>query len=109
MGWGVVGAGVSTVVGATAGFGFIIWYGRRRPPAQLRLLRWEHVSARHSLVARLWPVAWPESTWLFVGYLNEITSERLANQPAHRGRGNLSSLHCLSVVSSVSDTLAAVG
>jgi len=72
LGWGVVGAGVSTVLGTIAGLCFMIWYGRRRLPAQLRLLRWEHVSGWRSLVPRLWPVAWPESTWLFVGYLNEV-------------------------------------
>lgn len=72
LGWGVVGAGVSTVVGTVAGLGFMIWHGRRRLPAELGFLRWRHVSTLRPLVPRLWPVAWPQSTWLVIGYLNEV-------------------------------------
>jgi putative MATE family efflux protein len=72
LGWGVVGAGVSTVLGNVAGLGFMIWYGRHRLPTELELLRVKHVLVWRSLLARLWPVAWPQSTWLVVGYVNEV-------------------------------------
>jgi multidrug resistance protein, MATE family len=69
---GVVGAGLSTLLGTIAGACYLLWYGRARLAAELTMLRWKHLSAWRTLTPRLWTIGWPEITMLFIGYFNEV-------------------------------------
>ncbi|ANY06935.1 MATE family efflux transporter [Pseudonocardia sp. HH130630-07] len=74
-GFGVVGAGLSTVVSTVVGTAYLIWFARSRigsvVPGAVLLARGDLARGRVAVpvLARL---AWPEAALLFFGYLNEV-------------------------------------
>ena len=72
VGWGLVGAGVGTVIAVAVGCAYMGHFGWRRLRGTYELFRVGHLQQRQDVLSRLWSIGWPETAMLFLGYANNV-------------------------------------
>lgn len=71
-GWGLLGAGVGTVIAVTVGCIYMAQFGCRRFRSRYELFRVAHLGQFREVLPRLWSLGWPETVMLFLGYVNNV-------------------------------------
>ena len=71
-GWGLLGAGVGTVVAVAVGCVYMGQFGWRRFRGLYELFRVEHLRHHQDVLPLLWSIGWPETVMLFLGYVNNV-------------------------------------
>ena len=71
-GWGLLGAGVGTVVAVAGGCFYMGRFGWRRFRHKYELFRIAHLRQPLEVLPRLWSIGWPETVMLFLGYVNNV-------------------------------------
>nr|MDE0502273.1 MATE family efflux transporter [bacterium] len=72
VGWGLLGAGVGTVIAVAVGCVYMGRFGWSRFRSRYQLFRGEHLSQSREVLPRLWSIGWPETVMLFLGYANNV-------------------------------------
>ena len=72
VGWGLVGAGVGTVIAVAVGCAYMGRFGWRRLRGTYELFRFGHLRHCREVLPRLWSIGWPETAMLFLGYVNNV-------------------------------------
>ncbi len=72
VGWGLLGAGVGTMIAVAVGCIYMGRFGWRRFRNRYELFRGEHLSQSREVLPRLWSIGWPETVMLFLGYANNV-------------------------------------
>lgn len=72
VGWGLVGAGVGTVIAVAVGCAYMGQFGWRRFRGTYELFRVANLRQSPEVLPRLWAIGWPETAMLFLGYLNNV-------------------------------------
>lgn len=71
-GWGLLGAGVGTVVAVAVGCVYMGQFGWRRFRGMYQLFRVAHLRHHQEVLPVLWSIGWPETVMLFLGYVNNV-------------------------------------
>ena len=77
VGWGLLGAGVGTVISVAAGCAYMGQFGWRRFRGTYELFRIGHLRQSQEILPRLWSIGWPETAMLFLGYINNVLVLRI--------------------------------
>ena len=72
VGWGLVGAGVGTVIAVASGCAYMLQFGWRRLKSKYALFGFQRLRHHREVLPRLWSIGWPETTMLFLGYINNV-------------------------------------
>ena len=72
VGWGLLGAGVGTVIAVAMGCVYMVRFGWRRLRGTYDLFHFEQLRRGRESLPRLWSIGWPETTMLFLGYVNNV-------------------------------------
>ncbi len=72
VGWGLLGAGVGTVIAVAVGCFYMSLFGWRRLRGTYDLFRFEQLHRGREVLPRLWSIGWPETAMLFLGYVNNV-------------------------------------
>ena len=72
VGWGLLGAGVGTVIAVAVGCVYMGHFGWRRLRGTYELFRVGHLHQLQDVLPRLWSIGWPETAMLFLGYVNNV-------------------------------------
>ena len=72
VGWGLVGAGVGTVIAVAVGCVYMGQFGWRRLRGTYELFRVGHLHHYQEVLPRLWSIGWPETAMLFLNYANNV-------------------------------------
>ena len=72
VGWGLLGAGVGTVIAVAMGCAYMGQFGWRRFRDRYELFRVAHLRQSREVLPRLWAIGWPETAMLFMGYVNNV-------------------------------------
>ena len=71
-GWGLLGAGVGTVIAVAMGCVYMGQFGCSRLRGTYELFRVGHLRHCREVLPRLWSIGWPETAMLFLGYINNV-------------------------------------
>ncbi len=77
VGWGLLGAGVGTLIAVAVGCGYMCQFGWRRYRHTYELFRVGHLRHYREALPRLWSIGWPETAMLFLGYVNNVLVLRI--------------------------------
>ncbi len=77
VGWGLLGAGVGTVISVAVGCVYMGQFGWRRFRGTYELFRVGHLRHFQEVLPRLWSIGWPETAMLFLGYINNVLVLRI--------------------------------
>lgn len=77
IGWGLLGAGVGTVIAVTVGCAYMARFGWRRFRDRYELFRIAHLHQAREVLPRLWSIGWPETVMLFGGYVSNVLVLRI--------------------------------
>ena len=77
VGWGLLGAGVGTAISVALGCLYMGQFGWRRFRNKYELFRVGHLRQCRDVLRRLWPIGWPETAMLFLGYINNVLVLRI--------------------------------
>lgn len=72
VGWGLLGAGVGTVISVAVGCVYMGLFGWRRFRDTHQLFRVAHLRHYRKVLPRLWSIGWPETAMLVLGYVNNV-------------------------------------
>ena len=72
VGWGLLGAGIGTVVAVAVGCVYLGQFGWRQLRGRYELFRVGHLHHCQEVLPRLWSIGWPETAMLFLGYVNNV-------------------------------------
>ena len=72
VGWGLLGAGVGTVIAVAIGCSYMGLFGWRRLRGAYDLFRFGRLRRGQDMLPRLWSIGWPETAMLFLGYVNNV-------------------------------------
>ena len=72
VGWGLLGAGVGTVIAVAVGCAYMAQFGWRRFRGTYDLFRFGRLRQAQEALPRLWSIGWPETVMLFLGYANNV-------------------------------------
>ena len=72
LGWGLLGAGVGTVIAVAVGCVYMAWFGWRRLRSTYDMFRVRRLRECREALPRLWSIGWPETAMLFLGYVNNV-------------------------------------
>ena len=72
VGWGLLGAGVGTVISVAVGCVYMGLFGWRRFRDTYELFRVAHLRHYRRVLPRLWSIGWPETAMLVLGYVNNV-------------------------------------
>ena len=72
VGWGLLGAGVGTVIAVAVGCFYMGLFGWRRFRGTYDLFRFGRLHRGQEALPRLWSIGWPETVMLFLGYVNNV-------------------------------------
>ena len=72
VGWGLLGAGVGTVISVALGCVYMGLFGWRRFRYTYELFRVAHLRHYRQVLPRLWSIGWPETAMLVLGYVNNV-------------------------------------
>ena len=76
-GWGLLGAGVGTAISVAVGCVYMGQFGWRRFRGKYDLFRVGHLRQPRDVLRRLWSIGWPETSMLFLGYINNVLVLRI--------------------------------
>ena len=71
-GWGLLGAGVGTVIAVAIGCAYMVQFGWRRLRDAYALFGFRRLRHHREVLPRLWSIGWPETAMLFLGYANNV-------------------------------------
>ena len=77
VGWGLLGAGVGTVIAVAVGCLYMGHFGWKRFRSTYGFFRIAHLRDPREVVPRLWSIGWPETVMLFMGYVNNVLVVRI--------------------------------
>ncbi len=77
VGWGLLGAGVGTLIAVTVGCVYMGRFGWTRFRDTYELFRISHLYESREVFPRLWSIGWPETAMLFLGYVNNVLVLRI--------------------------------
>ena len=72
VGWGLVGAGVGTVIAVVVGCAYMVQFGWRRLRGTYGLFQIGPLHHFQQVLPRLWSIGWAETAMLFLGYVNNV-------------------------------------
>ena len=72
VGWGLLGAGVGTVIAVAMGCVYMGRFGWIRLRGAYDLFRFGRLRHGRETLPRLWSIGWPETAMLFLGYVNNV-------------------------------------
>ena len=72
LGWGLLGAGVGTVIAVAVGCVYMARFGWRRFRRAYDMFRVRRLRECREALPRLWSIGWPETAMLFLGYVNNV-------------------------------------
>ncbi len=72
LGWGLLGAGIGTVIAVAVGCFYMGQFGWRRLRGTYDLFRFGRLHHGQEALPRLWSIGWPETAMLFLGYANNV-------------------------------------
>jgi len=77
VGWGLLGAGVGTVIAVAIGCAYMGQFGWRRFRETYDMFHIAHLREAREVLPRLWSIGWPETAMLFLGYVNNVLVLRI--------------------------------
>ncbi len=77
VGWGLLGAGIATIISVAVGCAYMGWFGWRKFRATYDLFRVRHLRRSQEILPGLWSIGWAETAMLFLGYVNNILVLRI--------------------------------
>lgn len=77
VGWGLMGAGIGTVISVALGCVYMGQFGWRRFRSTYEPFRVGHLGESQEILPRLWSIGWPETAMLFLGYINNVLVLRI--------------------------------
>ena len=77
VGWGLLGAGVGTAISVALGCAYMGQFGWRRFRSTYELFRAGRLRQSQEVLPRLWAIGWPETSMLFLGYINNVLVLRI--------------------------------
>ncbi len=72
VGWGLMGAGIGTVIAVAVGCAYMGQFGWRRFRDTYELFGFRRLRHHRQVLPRLWSIGWPETAMLFLGYANNV-------------------------------------
>ena len=72
VGWGLLGAGVGTLIAVAVGCVYMGLFGWRRLRGTYEFFRVGRLRRGREVLPRLWSIGWPETAMLFTGYVNNV-------------------------------------
>ena len=77
VGWGLMGAGIGTVISVALGCVYMGQFGWRRFRSTHESFRVRHLGESQEILPRLWSIGWPETAMLFLGYISNVLVLRI--------------------------------